>query len=110
MKIKYRHNGDWRTFALEHLEKDILYCARRYRIIGMDIEDIVQELRYHLLRKLDRFDRTKSRLRTWAMRVMRNRLIDIHQSSERLPLNRSVYMSDEQNYDNQERDFAISDF
>jgi len=64
--------------AMQLIEYDLVTkCAKHY-IRGFDSEDLAQELRMHLWRKLDKYDPSKASFRTWANMVMRNRLKDIH--------------------------------
>lgn len=71
--------------ALELLEKDICYFATLHNgQYGMDFDDIAQEMRIHLWRKLDRYHPGKAGLRTWANRVMRMRLIDLSRRRKEL--------------------------
>jgi len=62
---------------LNLIEKDIEGKARSFHIAGMGIKDVEQELRIHLMNKFDLWDKEKSSFRTWAVRVMRNRLTNM---------------------------------
>jgi DNA-directed RNA polymerase specialized sigma24 family protein len=44
---------------------------------GITWEDLAQELRIHLMNKFDTFNPEKSAFRTWAFRVMANKIKDI---------------------------------
>jgi len=74
---------DWRIQALNTLEKDVLLYAYRYHIINLTQEDVEQELRYQLWRKLPLFNPNRSSIRTWAWLVMRSRLIDLDQATKK---------------------------
>lgn len=67
----------WSEFALKVLEGDVQFLARRYHIKGYEFEDLCQELRMHLWRKISKYDPRISGIRTWANAVMRNRLKDL---------------------------------
>ena len=70
--------------ALMVLEHDIDWVASRYYIPGYDLDDLKQELRLELWRKVKMFDHTKEvRLRTWANTVMRNHLRRLLRDSTR---------------------------
>jgi len=69
---------DWREEAIRQLEPDIKLYAYRFHIKGMEPDDVAQEMRLQLWRKLEKYDPMKSGLRTWAQRVMRNRCTDLH--------------------------------
>ncbi len=62
---------------LKEIEPDIKGKSRTYRIWGLDLEDVAQELRIHLMNKFDLFDPKKASFRTWANRVMRNKLTNM---------------------------------
>ena len=63
--------------GLDAIEKDICYEAGKNYIYGMGKEDIAQELRAHIFSKIGNYDPTKSNFRTWAIRVMKNKIIDL---------------------------------
>lgn len=80
--------------ALALLEKDICYLANMYSGgWGMDFDDVAQELRIHLWRKLDKYHPGKAGLRAWAQQVMRMRLIDVRRKN----LKKIPYFDDEGN-------------
>jgi RNA polymerase sigma factor (sigma-70 family) len=61
--------------AMTVLEHDIDWIASRYWIPGYELDDLKQELRLELWKKIKMFDHTKEiRLRTWANTVMRNHM------------------------------------
>ena len=64
--------------AMGLIEHDLVTKCAKHSIRGFDSEDLAQELRLHLWRKLDRYDPTKAGFRTWANRVMNNRLKDMY--------------------------------
>lgn len=65
----------YRELAMSVLEHDIDWIASRYWIPGYDIDDLKQELRLELWRKIKLFDHTKEiKLRSWANTVMRNHM------------------------------------
>lgn len=70
--------------ALSLLEKDICYLARNNWGYGMSREDVEQELRMHLWRKLHLYRPSKAGLRAWAQRVMRMRLIDMSRKKKEM--------------------------
>lgn len=69
--------GNYTERALAHLEKDVCYLARNNWGYGMTQEDVAQELRLQLWRKLDQYDPHQRALRTWAQQVMRRKLMDM---------------------------------
>ena len=50
---------------------------RDWKIKGMDSEDIAQELRIQLMNKFDLFNPEKAGFRTWANKVMMNKIKNI---------------------------------
>ena len=68
---------------LKEIEPDISAKSFAYRIWGLDKEDVAQELRIHLLNKFDLFNPDKASFRTWANRVMRNKLIDLERTNRK---------------------------
>ena len=69
---------------LEVLEPVTIYYSKKYRIWGLDWEDVAQEVRIHLWRKLKYYDITKSALKTWATKVIRNKIIDLSRKKKDL--------------------------
>lgn len=63
--------------AMEIIEDLVLMMSNQYRINGLDVNDVAQELRLHIWRKLDKYDPNKASFKTWARRVMRNKLTDL---------------------------------
>ena len=75
-----KHSSKEKEFEkrLRDIEPDIIGKARSFRIPGMDIKDVAQELRIQLWRKFHLFNPQKASFRTWTIRVIRNKLIDLH--------------------------------
>lgn len=69
---------DWRLQALNSLERDVVMFAKMYKIKNLTQEDVEQELRFHLWKKLHLFNPSKSSLRTWSWRVLRNKTITLN--------------------------------
>ena len=59
---------------LKEFDPIIIAEAHLHDIPGMDWQDIAQEIRIHLWNKFDLFDVKKSSFKTWANRVMKNRI------------------------------------
>lgn len=77
--------------ALWILEKDIYYLSGTNFGYGMPPEDVRQELRLQLFRKMHLYNPNKKALRTWAQQVMRNRLTDMNRyitRPHRIPLDK----------------------
>ena len=55
----------------------LLVHYSKYKIRGMDSEDIAQELRIHLWQVFNQYDKKKSIFNTWANKVLRNKVIDL---------------------------------
>ncbi|MCX6734506.1 MAG: hypothetical protein NTZ25_01185 [Candidatus Peregrinibacteria bacterium] len=70
------------TAFLRH-EDDIVAKAKHFQIPGYDWEDIAQELRIALWRKLPKFLAKKASERTFADRIMRSRIIDLNRTANR---------------------------
>lgn len=68
---------------LQKIEPDIKGKSFAYRIWGLEPEDTAQELRLHLMEKFHLFDSSKSSFRTWANRVMRNKLTDLERTNRK---------------------------
>jgi RNA polymerase sigma factor (sigma-70 family) len=71
---------DWRVEVLRKLEPDIVGISNQYRdgINGMDADDIAQELRLKLWKVIERFDPSRSSIRTWSVRVLNNARINLY--------------------------------
>ena len=59
------------------LKKKAYVYWRDWQIKGISWEDLAQDLRIHLMNKFDLYDPKKSSFRTWANRVMLNKIKDI---------------------------------
>lgn len=70
--------------ALKLLERDILYFSHKYKINGFPCEDIAQELRFQVWRKLGKYNPKRAGLRTWSNVVMYNRIQDLWQTTVKL--------------------------
>lgn len=70
------------TLAMKVFEWDISLMCRLYKIRGYEADDLAQELRLQLWRKLPLYDPTKSGLRTWAVKVMKNKIKDLYRYSK----------------------------
>jgi RNA polymerase sigma factor (sigma-70 family) len=68
--------SDWRILAMNYLEKYLICESYQNRIYGYEPDDLAQELRILLWNKLDTWQ-GRSNLRTWANKVMKNRLKNI---------------------------------
>ncbi len=64
-------------------EPSIHYWCRRYWIPGYDFEDLRQESRLHLWKKLDKFDPEQGTVITWAKPVIINHLRDLLKQENR---------------------------
>lgn len=89
----------FKTEAILQLDDDICYLSEHWNIPGMEADDIAQELRLWLWNKLDFYDPNRSSIRTFAIRIMRNRLKNMKRDAEVRPLNRSILFGDEQEFD-----------
>ena len=89
----------FKTEAILQLDEDICYLSECWNIPGMEADDIAQELRMFLWKKLDIYDPARSSIRTFADRIMKNKLRDMYKLALRKPLNNSMFFGDEQAMD-----------
>jgi RNA polymerase sigma factor (sigma-70 family) len=66
------------------LEGYIIQVSRNYWVEGFDSEDIAQELRLHLWRKIKNYDPTKGTIETWGRKVLVNRVRDLYRRTDPL--------------------------
>lgn len=66
----------------EDFEEDIIAKAKSAHIPGMDWEDIAQEFRVAIWLAERRFNPALASARTFAVRVMNNKLIDLARRSK----------------------------
>jgi len=83
--------------VLVALEKDIIAKAKhycwKYPLPGWEWEDYAQELRLWLLEKLDKYEgRNDCKIRTFAVKIMDNRLKNITRDELRRALNHCVFI------------------
>lgn len=69
---------------LEALEPVTIFYSKKYRIQGLDWKDVAQEVRIHLWRKLKHYDVTRSSIKTWATKVIKNKIIDLSRKKKDL--------------------------
>ncbi len=68
---------------LTEIEPDIIAKAKKYHILGMKNDDVAQILRLHLFEKFAQFNKNKSSWRTWANKVMQNRIKDLARRTDK---------------------------
>lgn len=78
---------NYRDLALVVIDPVICAKAAKYQIKGYDPDDLAQELRIHLLRKVVQYDPNKAGFKTWANKVLNNRLRDLNRGARTKMLN-----------------------
>ena len=63
----------WSEFAMKLLEGYVHMVAKQYYIPGLEYEDLCQELRMQLWRKLHKYNPKKAGIKAWALRVLKNK-------------------------------------
>lgn len=63
---------------MRNMENYVINCAKRYYINGLESDDIAQELRMHLWRRLPKYDPMKGKIETWGHMVVENKARDLH--------------------------------
>jgi len=66
-----------------HYENDIVAKSKTYSIPNMDWEDIAQELRLAIWLNRNKFNPERANKRTFAIRIMRNKIIDLARTANR---------------------------
>ena len=100
-------NKTYSERALTNLEPSIHFWCQRYYIKGYEIEDLEQEIRLHLWKKLRNFDHNNGVLiYTWGNQVIKNRLKDLlrHENRKKRRHNDSLYEIN-QNFCREELDY-----
>jgi len=72
--VNSKKNEDLLTADIEEM---IVRIAKKYKIIGMDLEDKISEIRSHLKSKIPKYKSEKGQFRVWALRVLKNKLLDL---------------------------------
>lgn len=78
-RLKNYPEGNYSCQALALLEPDISRMVAQFHIRGLTADDLAQELRFQLWRKIEKYHPEKAGIRTWGVRVMRNYITDLHQ-------------------------------
>lgn len=92
---------------LRSLEGDIYFWCSRYHIPGYELEDLQQECRFKLWRKIENYDAQKGILvRTWANTVIKNHLKDLLRKA----MNQKNYVLNHSGEFNEEIAVEISNF
>lgn len=63
---------------MRNMENYVINCAKRYYVDGYESDDIAQELRMHLWKKLHKYDPTKGKIETWGRLVLENKARDMY--------------------------------
>jgi len=77
-KIIWNFQDNFTLKAIASMEYDIVCMAARTKLPNMDADDIAQELRFRLFSQSGSFNPLKASYRTWAMRVLRNHIRNLH--------------------------------
>lgn len=62
---------------MQSIEYVIVYETQQHAIRGFEPDDVAQELRIHLWNKIHLYDPVKANFKTWSMRVIHNKIIDM---------------------------------
>lgn len=86
IKLEKVEFENYTHLAMQMVEPDIFYKAAMSNIRGMDSDDIAQELRLHIWKKIHRgrYDPRKAGFRAWAKRVIANKIKDLHRKTQRV--------------------------
>lgn len=85
--MRHLHYGDLDRYterAMQLLDKDIVAMSRQFAIWGHTKEEVAQELRWHVFRKIEQYDPKKASIRTWGVSICRRRLIDLDRKGYKL--------------------------
>jgi DNA-directed RNA polymerase specialized sigma24 family protein len=77
---------------LKDLKRDIELKSRSWHIFGYEPEDLEQELTLHIWRQLDKFDESRSGVRTYCITIMNNKLRNFFRDEDRKTLNHAVFL------------------
>lgn len=84
MRTQYRIEvANYAENAMQLIEYDIDWLCRKFTVKNMDPDDLAQELRLHVWRKLDKYDPRRCSFRVWAKQIMRNRIYDLHRKTKK---------------------------
>lgn len=84
--VNYDLDDYYTNLALKYFEHDIsMICSQdQWQVIGYTPEDLAQEMRFVLWRQLPKtWNPKKSGLRTWSIKVMKDRIRDLKKESGR---------------------------
>ena len=97
-KIDFKIDYDeyYSMLAMRVFEHDIsLICSQdQWQVKGYTPEDLAQEVRLQLWRKLPLYNPTKASLRTWANRVIKNRIRNLMKASGRQKREIQFYLTE----------------
>jgi RNA polymerase sigma factor (sigma-70 family) len=66
------------------MENYIISTSNKYWIEGFDADDVAQELRMHLWRRIPKYNPTKGTIETWGYQVVVNRARDLYKKTDPL--------------------------
>ena len=66
------------------MENYIINVSNKYWIEGFDADDVAQELRLHLWKKMHCYDPHKGTIQTWGYKVITNRARDLFKRTDPL--------------------------
>lgn len=84
--LEYRDDGGYSAKLMQILEEEIMKICRqdKYQVYGLTHEDLAQELRFHIWVKLPLYNPQKSSIKTWAYKVINNRIKNLKRDSNAL--------------------------
>ena len=92
-------------------ENDIVAKAKTYSIPNMDWEDIAQELRLAIWLNRNKFNPKRASQRTFVMRIMKNKIIDLARAANRKKrLIDSYHLSLDELQEKENREFSKDEY
>jgi DNA-directed RNA polymerase specialized sigma24 family protein len=82
----------WKTAVIVELDDYLIDKCKCRKIPGMEQDDIAQEIRLHLWRKLDKYDPDRASIKTFCSRIIDNKLVDLFRVANRKALNHTIFI------------------
>jgi RNA polymerase sigma factor (sigma-70 family) len=69
---------------MRQIEGYVVSISNKYWIEGFEADDIAQELRLHIWKKMDNYDPNRGTIDSWAYKVLQNRARDLYKRTDPL--------------------------
>jgi RNA polymerase sigma factor (sigma-70 family) len=83
--VEYREDGGYSTMIMKLIEPEIRKICKQddYQVVGLTPDDLAQELRLELWKRIPRYQAETASIKTWAYRVLNDKIRNLKRDSAR---------------------------